>query len=423
MGMLRSVSASAARAAAAGISPAAAAARPRMAYVDNIRWTVIAMVVLVHACVTYSGLGSWYYKEPAVLDIGAKLVFWMYSIFSQAFFMGLLFFVAAVFIPASYDRKGFARFLGDRAFRLGIPALVFMLILDPVTNLARDLGTGHVVSWSALLGRYQGYISGGWFLGSSGPLWFAVALLAFSFVYAMVRLIAGLAGVKVGLPDAVSGRHALQGNADVALTPRSVHITAAVVMTTIAAGSFFVRLVQPVGTSWYNMQLCFFPEYVVLFVVGLWAGRRGFLRALPRQAGMMWLRLAFIIGVPSWFLLLGLGGALSGGEQAFAGGMHWQAAGYAAWEAFFAVSVSIGLLTLYRERANVRTRATALLGETCFGIYVFHAPILVAVTMLLRPFTVYPLAKALLAAALAFAVSLGFAWVVRKVPGLRKVFA
>src|SRR5512135_1174282 len=60
----------------------------RMAFVDNIRWTVIAMVVLVHAAVTYSGLGSWYYKEPASLDIVSQLVFFVYEMFSQAFFMG-----------------------------------------------------------------------------------------------------------------------------------------------------------------------------------------------------------------------------------------------------------------------------------------------------------------------------------------------
>ncbi len=126
-------------------------ANARMAWIDNIRWTVIAMVVLVHACVTYSGLGSWYYKEPSVLDMGEKLVFWVYSIFSQAFFMGLLFFVAATFVPASYDRKGFGRFVADRAFRLGVPALVFMLILDPVTTLVRAWGTGTFVSWQAML--------------------------------------------------------------------------------------------------------------------------------------------------------------------------------------------------------------------------------------------------------------------------------
>jgi surface polysaccharide O-acyltransferase-like enzyme len=144
---------------------------------------------------------------------------------------------------------------------------------------------------------------------------------------------------------------------------------------------------------------------------------------LPRQAGMTWLKLAFIIGVPAWFLLLGLGGALTGNGDAYVGGMHWQAAGYAAWEAFFCVSISIGLVTLYRERANVQNRGTSLLAGTSFGIYTFHAPILVAVSVGLRAFTLYPLAKAVIVAVIAFALSLGFAWVVRKVPGLGRVFA
>ncbi len=94
------------------------AGRERMAFVDNIRWTVIAMVVLMHACVTYSGLGSWYYKEETSLDMVSTLVFSIYQIFSQAFFMGILFFVAAAFTPGAYDRKGFGRFVLDRFLRL-----------------------------------------------------------------------------------------------------------------------------------------------------------------------------------------------------------------------------------------------------------------------------------------------------------------
>jgi glucan biosynthesis protein C len=392
----------------------APAAKPRIAYIDNIRWTVIAMVVLVHACVTYGGLGSWYYKEPGALDLDARLVFWMYSIFSQAFFMGLLFFVAAMFMPSSYDRKGFAGFVGERAFRLGIPALFFMLVLDPLTTLARDIGTGRFDSVAGALGRYPRYLASGAFLDASGPLWFAVALLGFALVYALGRL---AVGVRRGATPSS------RSEADPAPSARAVHLTAAILMVTIAAGSFLARLGQPIGTSWHNMQLCFFPEYVVMFVVGLWAGRRGFLRALPREAGMVWLKLAFAVGVPVWFLLLGLGGAFSGNEMAFTGGLHWQAAGYAAWEAFFAVSVSIGLLTLYRERVNVRNRGTGLLAEACFGIYVFHAPILVAVSMVLRTAVIYPLAKAAVAAAIAFALSLGVAWMVRRIPVVGRVFA
>jgi len=43
--------------------------------------------------------------------------------------------------------------------------------------------------------------------------------------------------------------------------------------------------------------------------------------------------------------------------------------------------------------------------------------------MMLRNLAVYPLAKAVIAAPLAFAVSLAVAWVIRRIPGLRRVFA
>jgi len=383
----------------------------RMAWIDNIRWTVIAMVVMVHASVTYSGIGSWYYKEPAALDLGSRLAFSMFLTFSQAFFMGLLFLVSAAFMPASYDRKGFARFVGERAFRLGVPALFYMLVLDPLVNLARDLGTGQFGSLAAGMSRYGRYVLSGSFLDGSGPLWFAVALLAFAVLYALARLAFG----------ALRARAA--STATLAPSPRAVHGVAAALMVLIAGGSFATRMVQPIGTSWHNMQLCFFPGYVVLFAVGLWAGRRGLLRALPREAGLLWLKLAFGVGVPAWLLLLGLGGALGGKEALLLGGMHWQAAGYAAWEAFFAVSMSIGLLTLYRERVNRRNRGTGLLADACFGIYVFHAPILVTVSMLLRSADIYPLAKAVIAAAAAFALSLGVAWLVRRIPAVGRVFA
>ena len=47
--------------------------------------------------------------------------------------MGILFFIAALFIPGAYDRKGFGKFLLDRFVRLGVPTLIFMLVIHPVT--------------------------------------------------------------------------------------------------------------------------------------------------------------------------------------------------------------------------------------------------------------------------------------------------
>ncbi len=37
----------------------------RLYFVDNIRSFVIVQVVVLHAAVTYSGLGMWYYQEAA----------------------------------------------------------------------------------------------------------------------------------------------------------------------------------------------------------------------------------------------------------------------------------------------------------------------------------------------------------------------
>ncbi len=384
--------------------------RTRMDFVDNIRWMVIAMVVLIHACVTYSGLGSWYYHENVVLDVASKLVFYAYEIFSQAFFMGILFFIAAVFVPGACDRKGPRRFITDRLVRLGIPTLVFMLVLHPFTmsilaaNGAASLGSRGFLAW------YVSFLARGELLRESGPLWFAFALLAFSLLYGLGRWVVD----KFRSPARTTAA---------ALTPRALHLAAVLLMLVIALASFAVRLVQPIGTSWLNMQLCFFPEYIVLFAAGLWAGRTGFLQTLPAAAGRIWLHLAFAVGVPGWFLLMGFGGAVSGKEMLLAGGWHWQAAAFAAWEAFFCVSISLGLITLFREKGDARTPVTGLLADTCFGIYVFHTPVLVAASMAIRALAFHPLAKALVAGAAAWLVSLAIAWVVRRIPVIGRIFA
>ncbi len=386
--------------------------RARMAFVDNIRWIVIAMVVLVHACVTYSGLGYWYYYEKTALDAAAKLLFFAYEIFSQAFFMGILFFIAAVLVPGSYDRKGPRRFITDRLVRLGIPTLVFVLVLNPLTMVVMAANGAFPLGSRGLWAAYRSYLATGAFVSGTGPLWFALALLAFSVLYALARAVVD--GLRPRVPA---------GRAAGPVSPRAVHLAAVLLMLVIALGSFFVRLAMPIGTSWLNMQLCFFPQYVVLFVAGLWAGRSGFLRALPSKAGRAWFQLAFALGVPAWFLLIGLGGAASGNFTAFVGGWHWQAAAFAAWEAFFCVSFSLGLITLLRDKGNARTPATGLLADTCFGIYVFHTPVLVSVSLAMRSLALYPPAKALVAAAAAWGVSLVIARLVRRIPVVGKVFA
>ncbi len=85
--------------------------KPRMLFIDNLKSLIIALAVLMHAAVTYSGMGSWYYKEQPEQGLVSFLFFFVFQTFSQAYFMGLMFLLAGYFASASYDRKGFNTFI------------------------------------------------------------------------------------------------------------------------------------------------------------------------------------------------------------------------------------------------------------------------------------------------------------------------
>ncbi len=391
-------------------------ARPRLDWIDNLRWLVIVLVVLVHVAVTYSGLGSWYYHEEARLDVASQIVFFAFELFSQAFFMGFLFLLAGYFVPAAYDRKGAGRFALDRLVRLGAPTAVFVFVLHPLTEFIKKAFLRPPLRWADIPVFFGEYFGNLVFFRETGPLWFALALLVFCLVYAAVRRLAeGFGARPAGEP-----RTARPGRLRRAAP---THGTVAALIALLAAASFLVRLVQPIGTSWYNMQLCFFPQYVILFLIGLWSRRSGFLSSVPYRFGMRWFRLALMAGIPAWAILLVAGGLFSGNLEAFGGGLHWQAAAYSLWEAFFCVGISLGLLVLYRERANIRGRLTGFLADNNFGVYVFHTPILVAVSLAFRTQAAHPLAKALLVAALVLPACFLVAALVRRLPGLRRLFS
>jgi glucan biosynthesis protein C len=161
--------------------PASAAAPPsdRLLFVDNIRWSIIVLVLSMHACVTYSPFGGWYYRDRTPMSFGTALIFSAYQSFLQGFFMSLLFFIAGYFAAVSCQRKGPGRFLRDRAFRLGVPTVLYMLTIGPATEFLAGNWSHH-----GFTATYMWMIETGRILGQTGPMWFCAALLIFSAVYA-----------------------------------------------------------------------------------------------------------------------------------------------------------------------------------------------------------------------------------------------
>ena len=160
------------------------ASSSRLGYLDNFRWVVIVLVLSMHSAVTFSPFGNWYYREHPTLDFGTILFFGTYQAFLQAFFMGLLFFIAGYFTPRSYDAKGARRFLRDRCLRLGVPALLYMLAVGPLTEYFCVPFLAHPALVSGCLAPLRHERRGA---VQASPLWFCLALLIFATAYAAIR--------------------------------------------------------------------------------------------------------------------------------------------------------------------------------------------------------------------------------------------
>ena len=108
----------------------------RMAYLDNVRSLVIFLVITMHAAVTYSGIGGWYYKEGSLeyLSLPEQVFFAFSQSFLQSWFMGILFFISAFFATKALAKRGSFNFIKERLFRLGLPLLLYIFIISPIIN-------------------------------------------------------------------------------------------------------------------------------------------------------------------------------------------------------------------------------------------------------------------------------------------------
>ena len=93
-----------------------------------------------------------------------------------------------------------------------------------------------------------------------------------------------------------------------------------------------------------------------------------------------------------------------------------------AWRSIICLSLSLGLIVLYRERFNRQGPMSRFLTRSSFGVYMFHAPILIAITMALSATPLPAEMKFAVAAILAVMASFLFVGlVVRRIPLMRAV--
>jgi glucans biosynthesis protein C len=371
----------------------------RLLFIDNIRWTMIVLVLSMHASDTYSPFGNWYYVDRQATSLGTKLFFGVYQSFLQAFFMAVLFFVAGYFSAAAYDRKGISSFVRDRFFRLGLPTLLYMLVIGPLTQyfLSRTWGTGGFVHQWLL------HLEDGEWLSETGPMWFCAALLIFSVIYGLIRLAGWM-----------EPRIELGGN-------RGESVSIAAFTVIMAASTFLIRIAVTEDATVLNVHPGDFPQYALMFAAGAFGYRGGWLGGLSERFCIRWAGATLTLAVPLFAVLLLFGGALQGQTAQYVGGFNPVSAGECLWEALVCVGMGLLILVVYRSNFDRQNEAARWLSDNAFGVYLIHPPILIGFAILLRGFALHPVAKAAVLTALAavgsFAAS---AFVLRKSP-LRRI--
>lgn len=354
--------------------PVPAPILPCIEYIDTLKVALTVLVIAHHAGQAYGPTGgSW-----PVLDPQQWRLLGPFFGVNAAFFMGLFFFLSGLFIAPVLARKGPGQFFRDRLVRFGVP-IVLVLIGFSIAAGRPVLEFAH--------------------------LWYLEHLLVYS----------GLAALWWAWwrPAPVAARSFPGGWAVAAFW---------VVLT---AATFVVRLWWPVdrwtlALGFFRTEVAHLPQYVLMFVLGVVAGRRRWLESLSDRLVLAWAVPALLLSV---FCVLHCTTVFAHVPGLFATkGGSWAAVRGAAGEALLCVGLSLGLLGLARRLGPGAGWLRRELAASAYAAYVLHVFMLVALQRALLPCDWPGVAKFGVVVVAGTVWTFGNAALLRRVPGLRSVF-
>jgi peptidoglycan/LPS O-acetylase OafA/YrhL len=367
----------------------------RISAFDYLRAFVIFLVVLHHVAMAYctgghAARGGDYVQATApVVDAAQWDGFNLMVMANDGFFMPLMFLLAGLFVRPSLARKGLGRYLADRALRLGLPLLVGIVTVVPLSYYASYLQSGGTADFAAFWAHMV--TDGPW---PSGPLWFVGALLVFDAATALV----------------LSRESTLQGVRRLLFVldrwPPAVWFAAFLALAALA----FLPVLAVLGPSLWltagplGIQASRIGLYAFFFVAGMIVGAD----RLASCFGNSWQR---------WLLLAVLAAALYVAPYGAALPVVADGAGML----LFCVSMGIGLLAAAVHFGRRRSAVGDSLGANAYGIYLLHYPIVLWIQYELLPVPLGPVGKGLLVLVSGFGLSWLAASLLRRVPGVARV--
>ena len=332
----------------------------RKYYLDNLKVFLTALVIFHHAGQAYGNGGGWAYQPSN----SGEFLPWIWHFFSvnAGFFMGLFFLISGYFVPASYDRQGSKVFVKKKLMRLGIPLLFIGVITSAITG---TLEVAH--------------------------MWFVESLLVFCLIYALIRKfcrpVSGECSSKPTIPGLL------------------------ILGLIIGIGSFFIRKVSP-QDKWIMVPLKIEPahylQYVVLFVVGVLAGRFKWFDKMSNVTGAVSLLAGAALAVGMYII----------GDNEWSG-FVWK--WYGIYESLMCVSLCFGLIWLFRQAFSRTSPFMQWCAAQSYGAYVFHLLLMLGIQFSTDTIWMGAFGKFIFIGISTTVVSYLLTWLVRMIPGMKAV--
>ena len=331
--------------------------------IGTLRAALTLLVVAHHTALVYhpfapppqpSLLASPFWQAFPVVDAHRwSGALWL-TAFNDTFFMSLMFLISGLFVWKSLTAKGGARYLRDRARRLGLPFLVSAAVLAPLAYVPSYLQTGAGGSWSGFWQQWLALES--W---PAGPAWFLWVLLAFNVVAVALYGVAQRWGESLGRVFACAARRPL--------------VVFAIVISASAAAYVPLALAYT-GFRWsalgpFAFQTSRVLHYAVYFAVGVGLGAAGLERGLLAAGGRLAARW------PLWLagaaVAFGLAIEATTRDLTSGGARAWQIADALGFVAACAAQ-SFAFLACFRRVVPLRSPVLASLRRNAYAIYVVH---------------------------------------------------
>lgn len=371
----------------------------RLNYLDNLMIFLSVLVVLHHVAVGYGTMGGWCYVTSQKLTGTIQIILSALFGIEASFSMSLFFFVSAFLTIPSLEKKGAAKYLSSRLFRLLIPLLFVMIIFAPSILFFIELYNHSTqLSWSEYVLKQNTNSP------NTSHTWFILVLIIFELFY--------LAYWKYLRPYFSISRHFSSS------VPSHTSIAVVIVLCSILTN--LVRLFYPIGENFIGLQFANFVPYVLMYALGILVRRKHWLELLSHKVAKTWFLFSLIsAGLFSLVIYLVINDPPL--INKFLTGLTWESLFLAFIETTLVIGFSGFLLHFFRIYLDQSNFLLSKMRENRYGVYIFHSGIVVSITILLESVPIIPTVKFIVACVFSIIFSYVFVGIIRKFPIVKKI--